>query len=235
MSWEIFFGFGKFRDGGTFKENPPSREINRFLRRNKGRYTSQTDNSSQLRQISSFYSQLEVAVDTLEAKYTSNVSRSKDREIQQLLPSQGMVLRMLKKINDKIIRRLRSKPNLGTPWRSDFTMDVPLEVFEVTLRHIIQSINNFGHRFEETPAYIKVSITDRRKAAFIFNKMNVDCVIVSHAKLLKRSLGISDELERCEVVISEEKPLVLKYHKNNEVLSVYFCYGYWNQYGILKH
>ena len=234
MSREIFFGFGKFQDGGTFKENPPSREINRFLRRNKGRYTSLTDNSSQLRQISSFYSQLEVAVDTLEAKYTSNVSRSKDREIQQLLPSQGMVLRMLKKINDNI-RRLRSKPSLGTPWRGDFTMDVPLEVFEVTLRHIIQSINNFGHRFEETPAYIKVSITDRRKAVFIFNKMNVDCVIVSHAKLLKRSLGISDELERCEVVISEEKPLELKYHKNNEVLSVYFCHGYWDQYGIPQH
>ena len=86
----------------------------------------------------------------------------------------------------------------------------PLEAFEVTLRHIIQS-NNFGHRFQETPAYIKVSITDTRKAVFIFNKMNVDCVIVSRAKLLKRSLGISDELERCEVVISEEKPLVLKY------------------------
>ena len=89
-------------------------------------------------------------------------------------------------------------------------MDVPLEVFEVTLCHIIQS-NNFGHRFEETPAYTKVSITDTRKAVFIFNKMNVDCVIVSRAKLLKRSLGIFDELERCEVVISEEKPLVLKY------------------------
>ena len=138
-----------------------------------------------------------------------------------------MVLRMFKKIHDKIIRRLRSKPSLATPWRGDFTMDVPLEVLEVTLRHIIQS-NNFGHRFEETPAYIKVSITDTRKAVFIFNKMNVDCVIVSRAKLLKRSLGISDELERCEVVISEEKPLVLKYHKNNEVLSVYFCCGYWN-------
>ena len=112
-----------------------------------------------------------------------------------------------------------------------------LEVFEVTLRHIIQS-NNFGHRFQETPAYIKVSITDTRKAVFIFNKMNVDCVIVSRAKLLKRSLGISDELERCEVVISEENPWywnTLKYHKNNEVLSVYFCYGYWNQYGIPQH
>ena len=102
-----------------------------------------------------------------------------------------------------------------------------LEVFEVTLRHIIQS-NNFGHRFQETPAYIKVSITDTRKAVFIFNKMNADCAIVSHAKLLKRSLGISDELERCQAAISEDKPLVLKYHKNNEVLSVCFCCGYWN-------
>ena len=109
---------------------------NRFLRRNKGRYTFRTDNSTQLRQISSFYFQLEVAVDTLEAKYTSNVSRGKDREIQQLLPSQGMALRMLTKIHDKIIRRLRSKPSLATPWRSNFTMDVPFEVFEVTLRHI---------------------------------------------------------------------------------------------------
>ena len=106
-----------------------------------------------------------------------------------------MVLRMLKKIHDKIIRRLRSKPSLATPWRGDFTMDVPLEVFEVTLCHMIQS-NNFGHRFEETQAYTKVSITDTRKAVFIFNKMNVDCVIVSRAKLLKRSLGISDELAR---------------------------------------
>ena len=138
-----------------------------------------------------------------------------------------MVLRMLTKIHGKIIRRLRSKPSLATPWKGDFIMDVPFEVFEVTLRHIIQS-NNFGHRFQETPTYIKVSITDTRKAVFIFNKMNANCVIVSRAKLLKRSLRISDELVRCEAVISEEKPLVLKYHRNNEVLSVYFCCGYWN-------
>ena len=122
----FFLALVKFKMAERFfKENPPSREVNRFLRRNKGRYTSQTDNSTQLRQISSFYSQLEVAVDTLEAKHTSNVSRSKDREMQQLLPSQGMVLRMLRKIHDKIIRRLRSKPSLATPWRGDFTNGRP--------------------------------------------------------------------------------------------------------------
>ena len=91
----VFLALVKFKMAERFfKENSPSREINRFLRRNKGRHTSQTDNCTQLRQISSFYSQLDVAVDTLEAKYTSNMSRSKDREIQQLLPSQGMVLQI---------------------------------------------------------------------------------------------------------------------------------------------
>ena len=202
-----------------FKENPSSREINRFLRRNKGRYTSQRDNSTQLRQISSFYSQLEVAVDTLEAKYTSNVSRSKDREIQQLLPSQGMVLQMLKKIHDKIIRRLRSTPSLATPWRGDFTIDRPLEVFEVALRHIIQS-NNFGHRFDETAAHIKVSITVMRKAVFIFNKINVDCVIVSRAKLLKRSLGISDELESARWLSVKKNPWYLN---TTRTMRSYLC------------
>ena len=73
-----------------------------------GRYTSKTDNSTQLKQIWSFYCQFEEAGDTLEAKYISNVSRNKYREIEQLLPSKGMVLRILKKIHDKIIRRLRS-------------------------------------------------------------------------------------------------------------------------------
>ena len=71
---DFFSALVKFKAEHFFKENPPSREINRFLRRNMGRYTSQTDNSTQLRQISSFYSQLEVAVNTLEEKYSSSVS-----------------------------------------------------------------------------------------------------------------------------------------------------------------
>ena len=81
---DLFFGFGKIQDGEMFfKQYPPSREINRFLHWNMGWYTSETDNSTQLRQISRFiFSQLEVAFDNLEAKYTSNVPRGKDGEMQ---------------------------------------------------------------------------------------------------------------------------------------------------------
>ena len=113
-----------------------------------GRYTSKTDNSTQLKQIWSFYCQFEEVGDTLEVKYISHVSRSKDWEIEQLLPSIGMVLRMLKKIHDKILRGLRSCDAM----EGRFYLLVPPEEFKVNLRHIIQSIN-FGHRFEETRAY----------------------------------------------------------------------------------
>ena len=216
-----------------FKENPPSREINKLLQQSKGRYTSQTSNTTHLRDISRFYSEVEAAVAAIEQKYTT----TRSREVHQLLQSQGMVIRTLQKLHNKISRRLRSRPNLANPWRGDFTIDVAREVFNVISCHIIQS-NNFGHQFKETSACIDVAITDTRKALFIFNKMNLDGVLIARDDLLKKYYGGSstdETLERCEVVVSQAKPFSLKYHKNTEVLSVHFFYGYWNQYGIPQH
>lgn len=114
-----------------FKENPPSREINKLLQQSKGRYTSQTSNTTHLRDISRFYSEVEAAVAAIEQKYTTRRSR----EVHQLLQSQGMVIRTLQKLHNKISRRLRSRPNLANPWRGDFTIDVPREVFNVISCH----------------------------------------------------------------------------------------------------
>ena len=96
-----------------FKENPPSREINKVLQQSMGRFMSQTDNATCLRDISRFYSEVEAAVAAIEEKYTT----ARSREVHQLLRSQGMVLRTLKKIHDKISRRVRSTPNIANPWR----------------------------------------------------------------------------------------------------------------------
>ena len=52
-------------------------------------------------------------------------------------------------------------------------------------------------------------------------------------KFLKKQ--INHEQERCEVIVSDEKPLELKFHKNNEVLTVKFHYGYWNMDGVPQH
>lgn len=217
-----------------FMENPPSRQINIFLRQNMKEYLSQTDNPAHLSDISRFYSELEAAVATIEGKYITSRTREL-REIQQLVQSQGMVLRTLKKIHDKITRRLRSTPNLAKPWRDNFTIDVPREVFNVILCHIIQN-NNIGHEFNETSVYIEITITELREAVLIFDFMNLDGVLISRDDLLKKRFGSSREsLERCEVLVSQAKPLTLKYHKNTEVLSVHFDYGCWNQFGIAQH
>ena len=82
-----------------WKENPPLREINKLLRQSKGRYMSLTENITHLRDISRFYSEVEAAITAIERKYTT----TRNREAQQLLQSQGMVLRTLKKIHVKIL------------------------------------------------------------------------------------------------------------------------------------
>lgn len=218
---------------GLWKENPPSREINKLLRQSKGRYMSLTENTTNLRDISRFYSEVEAAITAIERKYTT----TRNREVQQLLQSQGMVLRTLKKIHVKILRRLRSRPNLANPWKGDFTIDVPQEVFNVLSCHIVQS-NNFGHQLKETSGCVNIAITDMRKAIFIFNKMNLDGVVIFRDHLLKKYFGSSRRDEksgRCEVLVSQAKPFTFKYYKNTEVLSIHFFYGYWNQYGIPQH
>ena len=98
-----------------FKEDRPSGEINVFLRRNMERYIAKTENSTTLRDISRFYSELEAAVAAVEAKFTTT---PRVREVQQLLQSQPMVVRTLKKVHDKIVRRLRSTPNVTEFTRS---------------------------------------------------------------------------------------------------------------------
>ena len=100
----------------------------------------------------------------IEEKYAT----ARGRGVHQLLRSQGMVLRTLKKLHDQISQRLRKTSNLANPWRVDFTIGVPREVFNVISCHVIQS-NNFCHQFKETSACIDFAISDERKAIFIFN------------------------------------------------------------------
>ena len=154
-----------------FRENPPSDEIYQFFRRKREEYISCTENATDLRDISCFFAELDAAVGVIEEKFTTLSGRN--RELQKLIPIQGMVIRTLKKLHEKITRRLRSKPTLATPWRGELTIDIPQEVFDLMYHKIVKS-NNFGHQSREKPACTDIEITDRRKAVFVFNKMNQD-------------------------------------------------------------
>ena len=106
-----------------FRENPPSDKINQFLRRKREEHMSCTENATDLRDISCFFAELDAAVGVIEEKFTTLSGRN--RELQKLIPIQGMVIRTLKKLHEKITRRLHSKPTLATPWRGELTIDIP--------------------------------------------------------------------------------------------------------------
>ncbi len=57
---------------------------------------------------------------------------------------------------------------MATPWKGEFTLDLPQEIFRVNLNHIIQR-NSYGHEYKETGAVIDVQFTQLRKALFVFN------------------------------------------------------------------
>ena len=101
-----------------------------------------------------FFKELDGAVGILEDKYNE---RSRDSNIQQLLPSRGMVARTLRKMHCKIIRRLSPKPKLANPWLGEFTVDMPMEVMYCIAKFILNR-NNFGHEFSETIWFSKSKI-----------------------------------------------------------------------------
>ena len=134
----------------------------------------------------------------LEEKYRD---QSRNREVQQLVGTQSMVINALKKIHEKIVRRLRTTPSMATPWKVEFTLDLPREVFRVILNHIIQR-NSYGHRYKKSDAVIDVELTQLRKAVFNFDKMNLEGDLIAKAELLKKTFLLERGLQLRDVRLS---------------------------------
>ena len=92
---------------------------------------------------------------------------------------------------------------------------------------------NFGHEFIESNTQLIFKIKDIWKANYLFARMDIDGAEVDRNSLLKKKF--QDSLERCEVIVTEDKPMELKFNKSSEVVMVTFHYGYWNQHGIPQH
>ena len=66
--------------------------------------------------------------------------------------------------------------------------------------------------------------------------MDLDGTEVDRSVILKRCMApVQNSLERCEVLVSEEKPMELKFNKPKELFELKFHYGYWNPSGIPQH
>ena len=191
------------------------------------------DTGDGIRRVSKFFGELEEAISVLDTKYSHRGGRFST--VQRLVPARRMVARSLQKIHAKIIRRLNTRPRLANPWRGDFQMDMPQEVFECISKDLMQR-TSFGQRFRETNTQLVFEITDMRKAKYLFARMDLDGTEVDPAVILKKQMApVQNSLERCEVLVSNEKPMELKFNKSKELLQLKFHYGYWNPSGVPQH
>ena len=96
---------------------------------------------------------------------------------------------------------------------------MPSEVFSCLSEGIIQC-TNFGHEFNESNTQLIFKIKDIQKANYLFAQMDINSAEVDRNSLLKKKF--QDSLERCEVIVTEDKPMELKFNKSSEVLMVTF-------------
>ena len=230
---------GKFQDGGKleffFLKSNMAAKVNfaetlrPALQRAKSDCLRQITSGDGIKKVNDFFKELDLAMGVLDNKFSQC---SRDSNIQRLLPARGMVARALRKIHAKIIHRLSSRPKLANPWVGEFTVDIPMEVLLSISKDILDR-TNFGHEFSETNTQLFYKINDFRKARHSFKRMDIDGADVDLGNIFKKALN--SEIERCGVIVSAEKPLELKFHKKNEVLTVKFHYEYWNMSGVPQH
>lgn len=114
-----------------------------------------------------------------------------------------MVINALKKIHKKIIQRLHTTPSMATPWKGEFTLDLPQEVFSVILDHIhVIQQNSYGHEYKETDAVTDVQFTQLRKALFVFDKMNLEGDLIVKEELLKKKILLERRGQLRDVKVS---------------------------------
>ena len=123
------------------------------------------------------------------------------------------------------------------PWMGELAIDMPREFFSFIANIIDRT--QFGHRRSENNTTITYDIVHMRKAKYLFMRLDLDGVQdVDHKTMLKKQKKTGDvnPSERCEVLVSEGKPMKLKFHKSSEVLTLSFHYGYWNcDMGVPQH
>ena len=174
------------------------------------------------------FKELDCLIESIFKKHDGSVRRSNCHPIVDIWP---MTARIIFKLHASICGRLRATPVTASPYCCSFTREVLQEVFGIISTNIINH-NSFGHTSRSTPARVTISIHDKRKAIYLFNHMNDEGVKVEKDDLLKKVFAD----ESCaKVLVSKEQPMILRYSKNSETLTISCHYGVWNSFQIAQH
>ena len=126
---------------------------------------------------SMYYSEATV----LEESFLDN---SRFQGFQQLLPSRRLVVKFVCNIHDRIIRRLRPTPRLADPWSGEFSLDLPMELFSIIAKKIIEH-NSHGHTMSKAGTTETYTFSTFGKAKYGFARMNLEGVITQPEHLIK--------------------------------------------------
>ena len=161
------------------------------------------------------YKELSSLMECVFKKHDRSFRRSHCHLIVDIWP---MTERIIFRLHQGIFRRLRATPVTASPYFFCFTREVSKEVFDVICKQIINH-NSFGHTSTAAAARVSICITGRRKGVYLFNYMNDEGIMVDKCKLMKKELG---DNSYAKVIISEEKPMTLKFSKNMETFAIFF-------------
>lgn len=76
-----------------------------------------------------------------------------------------MVVNFLYKIPERIIHRLRPTPRLADPWSGAFSLDIPMELFSIISKAIIEH-NSHWHTMRETGTTVTYTFSTFGKVKF---------------------------------------------------------------------
>ena len=166
----------------------------------------------------------------METVYIKHDGSSTNNDCHKIIDIWPLARKTIAKMHKSITRRLRAEPTTVSPYFCEFT-HVSKELFDIMQENILER-TSFGLTSSSTKAIRTIRITDKRKAVYFFNYLNKDAFTIEKDNLLSKEF---QDKSCAEVVISEEKPMIMKYNNNSEVLSVTFHYGYWTSDGVRQH
>ena len=130
----------------------------------------------------------------------------------------------------KQFRRLTSpRCAVKHPWQVIVEDRLPRELFNVL--DSLVSRTNFGViTLKKRRKNCLFAFTKERHARKVFNDLT-DQQLVKENFLARKIKGN----KRVEAILSEEKQFGIKYSYDKEIITIDFCYGFWNEHGWPQH
>jgi len=129
-----------------------------------------------------------------------------------------------------INRRIRTTPTARSPWTVEFKRDLPEQVFNHIRDAVRKGASTYGVHVEDSV----IKFTEKKRLVRDFSKLS-SLVQSEISNQLKKSFGGKKKNFKAEVLVSEDKPFVIRFDYKRMKVTVACNYGCWNEFGYGFH